>query len=58
MWEVNMINRGLVEQQEALLNATRSIRSSGAPEPERQNALYRYIAARDRVNRVLDTLVE
>jgi hypothetical protein len=58
MWEINMINRGLAEQQEAILNATRAIRSSGAPDAERQNALYRSIAARDRANRILDSLVE
>jgi predicted glycosyl hydrolase (DUF1957 family) len=58
MWEINMINRGLAEQQEAILNATRAIRSSGAPEAERQNALYRSIAARDRANRILDSLVD
>jgi alpha-amylase/alpha-mannosidase (GH57 family) len=58
MWEVNMINRGLCEQQEALLNATRSIRSSGAPEPERRDALYHFIAARDLAERIVETLVE
>jgi predicted glycosyl hydrolase (DUF1957 family) len=58
MWEVNMINRGLCEQQEALLNATRAIRSSGAPEPERREALYHFIAAQNLANRIVETLVE
>jgi hypothetical protein len=53
-----MINRGLCEQQEALLNATRAIRSSGAPELERREALYHFIAARNLANRIVETLVE
>jgi predicted glycosyl hydrolase (DUF1957 family) len=58
MWEVNMINRGLTEQQEALLNATRAIRSSGAPAAERREALYQFIAARNLAERIVETLVE
>ena len=58
MWEVNMINRGLVEQHEALLNATRAIRSSSAPSTDRRDALYQYMTARGLSDRILDVLVE
>jgi len=57
MWEVNLVHRGLMAQQEALLNATRSIRSSHAPDSARADATYRFIAARDVAARILDELV-
>lgn len=57
MWDVNMIHRGLLAQQEALLNAVRSIRSSNAPERSRADSTYRYIAARDIAARILDELI-
>ncbi len=58
MWEVNMIHRGLFEQQEAMLNATRAIRSSSAPHQYRRDALYQFIAARSLADRILEVLVE
>ncbi len=57
MWEINMINRGLLAQQEALLNAARAIRSSDAPDYTRADAIYRYVAAREVAARILDELV-
>lgn len=57
MWDVNMIHRGLLAQQEALLNAVRSIRSSNAPETSRADATYRFVAARDVASRILDELI-
>jgi predicted glycosyl hydrolase (DUF1957 family) len=57
MWDVNMIHRGLLAQQEALLNATRAIRSSHAHESARDDATYRFIAARDVAARILDELI-
>ncbi|MGH2457238.1 MAG: hypothetical protein ACRDIY_00025 [Chloroflexota bacterium] len=57
MWEINMINRGLLAQQEAMLNATRAIRSSHAPDYTRSDATYRYLAAREVATRILDELV-
>ena len=57
MWEINMINRGLFAQQEALLNAARAIRSSHAPDYTRSDATYRYVAAREVAARILDELV-
>lgn len=57
MWDENMIHRGLLALQEALLNATRAIRSSHAPDAARDDATYRFIAAREVAARILDELV-
>jgi hypothetical protein len=58
MWEVNMIHRGLFQQQEALLNAARSIQSSGAPVKVRREALHHFVAAREYANRIVDALLD
>ncbi len=57
MWDVNMVHRGLVAQQEALLNAMRAIRSSHAADAVRAEATYRFVAARDLIARILDELI-
>jgi predicted glycosyl hydrolase (DUF1957 family) len=57
MWDVNMVHRGLVAQQEALLNAIRAIRSSHAADTTRADATYRFVAARDVIARILDELI-
>ncbi len=46
-WDVNMINRGLNQQGDVVLNAFRAINLSGAPEPVKRDAYYKVIAARD-----------
>lgn len=57
MWDVNMVHRGLLEQQAAVLNAMLAIRQSNAPESVRAEATYRFVAAREIANRILDELI-
>ena len=57
-WEINMIHRGVLEFQEALLNATRSVRSSGSAETTKRDAMYRFVAARELSERIVDQLLE
>lgn len=58
MWEVNMVNRGLLQLQEALFNAARAIRSSGVSQRTQRDALYRFVAARELADRIVDLLLE
>lgn len=56
MWDINLINRGLMQQTEALLNAYKAIKTSGTSDEEKQECYYREIAARDLRAKIRDRL--
>jgi hypothetical protein len=56
MWDINLINRGLMQQTEVLLNAYKAIKTSGTSDEGKTEYGYREIAARDLANRVRDQL--
>ncbi len=56
MWDINLINRGLMQQTESLLNAYKAIKTSGVGDEEKQEHYYREIAARDLRAKIRDRL--
>lgn len=56
MWDINLINRGLMQQTEALLNAYKAIKTSGTSDEEKTECYYREIAARDIRAKIRDQL--
>ena len=56
MWDINLINRGLMQQIEALLNAYKAIKTSGTSDEEKTECYYREIAARDIRAKIRDRL--
>jgi len=56
MWDINLINRGLMEQTEVLLNAYKALKTSGASDEEKAECYYREIAARDLRAKIRDHL--
>lgn len=57
MWDINLINKGLLEQEEVILNAFKSINSSGeANLEEKREEYYRVIVARAIRGRLSDYL--
>ncbi|MHB8683790.1 MAG: hypothetical protein ACYC9X_05665 [Dehalococcoidia bacterium] len=55
-WDVNMINRGLNQQGDAVLNAFRAINLGSAAEPVKRDAYYKVVAARDLRAKIRDQL--
>jgi hypothetical protein len=55
-WDINMINRGLVQQEEVVLNAFRAINFSSAPEEVKREWYYRVVASRDIRDKIRDQL--
>jgi len=55
-WDVNMIGRGLSQQEQVMLNAFRAINISGAPEETKRDYYYKVVAARDVRNKIHDRL--
>jgi len=56
MWDINMINRGTLEQYGVLLNAYKAINSSGADRESKTRAYYKVIVARDIAAKIMDHL--
>ena len=55
-WDVNLVNRGLVQQRDALFNAYKAIKMSGVGEDEITDCYYRVIASRDLRSKIMDQL--
>jgi hypothetical protein len=51
-----MINRGLGQQEEVILNAFRAVNLSGVDEAVKRECYYRVVAARDICNKIRDQL--
>lgn len=56
MWDINLVNRGLMQQSEAILNAFKAIMMSSATSHEKLDYRYREIAARDIRGKIRDLL--
>lgn len=56
MWDINMINMGLILQEEVLLNAYKAISSSGCEEKIRKNSYRLLVSARDIAYKIRDYL--
>ncbi len=55
-WDVNMIGRGLFQQEQVMLNAYRAINMSCAPEETKRDYYYRVVVARDLRSKIYDQL--
>lgn len=55
-WDINMINRGLGQQEEVIVNAFRAINFSGVEEGVKRECYYRVVAARDIRDKIRDQL--
>jgi alpha-amylase/alpha-mannosidase (GH57 family) len=56
MWDINLINKGLMLQEEVVLNAYKSIRLSKANEEIKSKFYYKVVASRDVANKIRDQL--
>jgi len=55
-WDVNLVNRGLMELREVILNAYKAIKLSPMSEEEKTEYYYRVIASREIRNKITDQL--
>jgi len=56
MWDINLIHKGLLEQQETIINAYRAINLSQADEDVKRDYYHKLVAARDIRNKITDRL--
>lgn len=56
MWEINLINKGLILQEEALINAYKAITVSGCLEKTKDKSYLQVLAAREIANKIRDEL--
>ncbi|MBI2846388.1 MAG: hypothetical protein HYX82_00745, partial [Chloroflexi bacterium] len=56
MWDINMIHRGLIEQQEVIVNAYKAVHGSGCNPGEKKEQYYRVLAARNLRAKITDML--
>ena len=56
MWDINMIDKGMALQREALLNALKAISLSGCGPQEKKDNYYDAIAARHIFEKITDYL--
>jgi hypothetical protein len=56
MWDINLVNRGLMQQREVVFNAYKSIRLGDLSEDEKTEAYYRVIVSRDLRTKITDQL--
>jgi hypothetical protein len=56
MRDVNLVNRGLMQQREVVFNAYKAIRMSDLSEDDKTECYYRVIASRDLRSKIMDQL--
>ncbi|MBM3118103.1 MAG: hypothetical protein FJ006_00870 [Chloroflexi bacterium] len=56
MWDINLIHKGLLEQQETIVNAYRAINLSQTEEDLKRDYYHKLVAARDVRNKIIDRL--
>jgi alpha-amylase/alpha-mannosidase (GH57 family) len=56
MWDINLVNRGLMQQREVVFNAYKAIRLGDLSEEEKTEAYYRVIVSRDLRTKITDQL--
>ena len=57
MWDVNLVNKGLIMQDEVLLNAYKAIKMSGCDEEIKREYYHKITAARDLKNKIIDRML-
>jgi hypothetical protein len=55
-WDINLVNRGLMQQREVVFNAYKAIRLGDLSEDEKTEAYYRVIVSRDLRTKITDQL--
>jgi alpha-amylase/alpha-mannosidase (GH57 family) len=55
-WDVNLVNRGLMQQREVVFNAYKAIKMSDLSEDEKLEYYYRVIASRELRSKIMDYL--
>ena len=58
LWSVNMINKGLMLQEEAALNADKAINLSTLSAATKQNLYHKFMAARGIADKIRDLLIQ
>jgi len=58
MWDINLINKGLALQEEAILNTYKSIKVSDAADDTKSRLYYKVVSARDIAVKIRDLLLE
>lgn len=56
MWDINMVNKGLMLMEEVVFNALRAIYASGSDE-EKTDAYYKSLAAKDIASKIRERLI-
>ena len=56
MWDINLVNRGLMQQREVVFNAYKGIKMSDLDEDAKTEAYYRVIVSRDLRSKIMDQL--
>lgn len=56
MWDINLINKGLMMQEEVLLNAYKAIKNSSCDEEIKRQHYHNIAASRDLANKIRDRL--
>jgi len=57
MWDINLVNKGLLMQDEVLLNAYKAIKMSPVDEEVKREYYHKVVAARDLRNKITDRLL-
>jgi len=55
-WDVNLVNRGLMQQREVVFNSYKAIKMSDLDEDDKMDCYYRVIASRDLRSKIMDQL--
>ena len=56
MWDINLVQMGLIDQWRAIVNAYRAINTSGVDGKVKSESYYKLVATRDMRNKVVDRL--
>ncbi len=56
-WDINLINKGLMLQEEALFNAHKAVNLSSAGEDKKKDFYHNVLAARDIANKIRDLII-
>lgn len=56
MWDINLVNRGLMQQREVVFNAYKAIKVSDLNEEDKTEAYYKVIVSRDLRSKIMDQL--
>lgn len=56
MWDINMVSRGLMLQEQAIINAYKAINASACSDQIKTDYYYKVVAARDLSNKIVDKL--